>query len=71
MPVYSCEELITPRRYHLLKNVEEMMKFNYMYFYKCLSTSKKSHAYLPCVQNHHERFGECQPKGARGIGYTK
>jgi hypothetical protein len=32
---------------------------------------KKSHAHLQCVHNNCARFEECQPKGVKGVDYTK
>jgi hypothetical protein len=34
-------------------------------------TSKKSHTHLQCVHNNYVRFEEYQPRGVRGIDYTK
>jgi hypothetical protein len=41
------------------------------YFEKCPDTSNKSHAHLQCVHNNCARLEECQPKGVKGVDYTK
>jgi hypothetical protein len=41
------------------------------FFAKCLHTSTKSHVHHQCVHNNSAKFGECQPKGVRGVDYTK
>jgi hypothetical protein len=38
---------------------------------QCPNTSTKSHAHLQCVHNTSAKFEECQPKGVRGVDYTK
>jgi hypothetical protein len=47
--------------------VQLHVNFRKQYMY----TSKKSPAHLQCVPNNCARFEECQPKGVRGVDYTK
>ena len=43
----------------------------WIFFEKCPSTFKKSHAHLQCVHNNCARFEECQPNRVGGVDYTK
>jgi hypothetical protein len=51
------EELITQSRWRL--------------FSKNVTLFRKLHSHLQCVHNNCARFEECQPKGVRGLDYTK
>jgi hypothetical protein len=54
-----------------VKGVDNTSRYHLRYAKHAGKMSKFNHAHLQCVHNKCARFEEYQPKGVRGVDYTK